>query len=115
MVVDTDKSKRFSILSRDQYIESGLVHTRNDKEIDFERVKRIQNYVNDHSYWISEITNCGLNWDHQERMKVNLSDNGEQVCKMVLLMKDHKSWTPDSNKSSLAILGSTDICLNLSL
>ena len=33
VVCDTDKSRRFAILSRDQYVKSGLVHTVNDLEI----------------------------------------------------------------------------------
>ena len=42
MVVDTDKSKRFSILSQSQYIESGNVHTSKDIEIAPHQIKKIQ-------------------------------------------------------------------------
>ena len=33
VVCDTDKSKRFSLLTRDQYIASGMKHTEKDIEI----------------------------------------------------------------------------------
>ena len=39
---------------------------------------------------------CGKNWGHENRMAKNVLDKGEQVCPMVLLIKDHKSWSPDS-------------------
>ena len=32
------------------YLESGLQHTKNDIEIEPERVKRVQNVVNDHMF-----------------------------------------------------------------
>ena len=97
MIVDTDKSKRFCALTRAQYIESGLVHTKNDLEISHDRVKKIQKNVNDHTKWLAEIFNCGANWNHSKRMNTNLSDGGEQVCNMTLLLKDHKNWSIDSS------------------
>ena len=41
------------------------------------------------------MTNCGSNWKHQDRMSKNTCDKGEQVCPMVLLIKDHKGWRPE--------------------
>ena len=84
VVTTTDKSKKFALLTRDQYIESGKAHTQKDIEISQSQVKRIQNSVNDHTYWLSEITNCGENFNHHKRMSTNLSDHGEQVCLMQL-------------------------------
>jgi len=60
-VVQTDKSKRFAILSKDQYLQSGLHHTKGHLEIEAKRVKRIQNFVNDHVFWLSIMTNMGSN------------------------------------------------------
>ena len=59
VVATTDKSKRFALLTRDQYLASGKAHTEKDIEISQSQVKRIQNCVNDHSKWLAEITNCG--------------------------------------------------------
>ena len=98
IIADTDKSKRFAALTPQQYIASGEVHTKNDIEIGAEKVKRIQNYVNDHVWWLKESSNIGSNWSHESRMTKNLKDQGEQVCLMTLLLKDHKVWTEDSGK-----------------
>ena len=99
VVGKTDKSKRFAILSRQQYLDSGRQHTQKDIEIDPDKVKRLQNYVNDHVYWLKESTNIGLNWQHSDRMTKNLIDKGEQVCQMQLLLKDHKDWSEESGKA----------------
>ena len=75
-------------------MESGLVHTRKDIEIEPRHIKKIQKTVNDHVYWLSNILQCGKNWQHSDRMAKNLKDEGEQVCQMSLLLKDHKLWSP---------------------
>ena len=97
VLAQSDKSKRFCALTRDQYLSSGLAHTKGDIELDQSQVKRIQNTVNDHTWWLSKITNIGSNWGHEKRMDKNLRDIGEQTCSMNLLIKDHKSWSPDSS------------------
>ena len=94
MIATSDKSKRFVALTRDQYIQSGLAHTKGDIKIDQTQVKRIQNTVNNHTWWLSKISNCGAIWGHEKRMNTNLNDNGEQTCSMNLLVKDHKKWRP---------------------
>ena len=98
VVADTDKSKRFCLLTREQYLQSGTQHTSKDLEIEPERVKRVQNYVNDHVNWLKACTNIGINWQHDDRMSRNLRDKGEQVCQMTLLLKDHKGWEETSGK-----------------
>ena len=96
VVSETDKSNRFALLTREQYHQSGLKHTKNDFELSECQVKRIQNSVNSHTWWFSEIFNCGSNWNHSDRMEKNLSDKGEQACAMQLLIKDHKNWHQSS-------------------
>ena len=61
IVADTDKSKRFACLTREQYVQSGLSHTANDIEITQGQVKRIQTVVNDHTWWLQNILSCGKN------------------------------------------------------
>ena len=101
VVAETDKSKRFALLTREQYLKAGLKHTQNDFELSESQVKRIQNSVNAHTKWFSEIFNCGSNWNHSDRMEKNLSDKGEQACAMQLLIKDHKKWHQSSGTPPL--------------
>ena len=97
VICETDKSKKFAGLTQQQYLESGLQHTCKDLEIEPERVKRVQNVVNDHVKWLREMTNCGSNWGHESRHAKNMTDKGEQTCQMSLLIKDHKNWSQESN------------------
>ena len=98
VIAQSDKSKRFCALTREQYINSGLAHTKGDIELDQSQVKHIQTTVNDHTWWLSKITNIGSNWGHEKRMSKNLCDKGEQTCSMNLLIKDHKkNWSPGSS------------------
>ena len=117
VVVQTDKSKRFSVMTKQQYIESGLVHTNKDIKIEPENVKRIQNVVNSHVWWLKECTNIGRNWGHEDRMSQNLLDKGEQSCMMSLLTKDHKKWSFESGEpipSRPVISGNTGLNCHLS-
>ena len=85
-------------MSRKQYIDSGMSHVAKDLQIEPHQVKKIQKSVNDHVYWAKEILQCGKNWDHFDRMSANLKDEGEQVCSMTLLVKDHKKWIPNAKE-----------------
>ena len=98
VVCDTDKSKRFAIMSMQQYLEAGLVHTKNDIEIEPHLIKKFQTCVNNHVWWAREVFNIGENWGHSDRMSANLMDKGDQTCQMTLLCKDHKNWSFESGK-----------------
>ena len=55
VITETDKSKRFSILTMKQYIESGDKHVKKDLEIQHSEIKEIQKTVNDHCTWLRSI------------------------------------------------------------
>ena len=48
VIAQTDKSSRFSVLSREQYIKSGTKHTSKDTEIDWKHIKTLQRNTNGH-------------------------------------------------------------------
>ena len=92
MITETDKSKRFSVLTREQYIDSGKKHTEKDILVNKEQIHKVQKYVNDHCDWMREIFMCGTNWNHCERVAGSMDDNSEAVAPLYLLIKDHKGW-----------------------
>ena len=49
-------------------------------------------------HW-SKILNLGAEWDQEDRSLRNLLSNGLAVCPMVVLIKNHKSWTIDSEEA----------------
>ena len=85
VITETDKSKRFCVLSGEQYKESGSKHTKKDKLIAPEDLYTIQKTVNEHSKWLSEIFGFGSNWNHQERIQLSLIENSEAVAPLYLL------------------------------
>ena len=97
VITETDKSKRFSILTKEQYRKSGLKHTSKDQEISVDKLSSIQNTVNSHCSWVSKIFGIGSNWEHTDRVASSMTENSESVAPLYLLIKDQKGWTEDSN------------------
>ena len=115
-IPSTDKSSRFAILSKEQYIESGHTHTVKDKEVKWSEIKYLQAQVNSHMWWLSAIVGYSKDTD-QKRMNRNIQGSTVEVPEMVLLIKDHKPWSPDSGKpvpSSPVVSGSRGINTHLS-
>ena len=92
-IATSDKSKRFVVLMRDQYVNSGLKHTVVDTQIEPEEVKRFQTTLNTHSKWLTKIFNICSDWGQEDRMMKNVIEGGEQTCPMTCLIKDHKGWS----------------------
>ena len=97
VITETDKSKRFSILTKEQYRKSCLKHTSKDQEISVDKLSSIQNTVNSHCSWVSKIFGIGSNWEHTDRVASSMTENSESVAPLYLLIKDQKGWTEDSN------------------
>ena len=55
VITETDKSKRFCVLTREQYLQSGHKHTLNDREITTDDLAKLQKNVNDHCHWLNKI------------------------------------------------------------
>ena len=101
VITETDKSKRFCILKKSQYVQSGSKHTQKDVKVSHEQVKTMQNLVNDHSGWLRKIFNLGAEWNHEERLASSMTDRGEVVAPLYLLVKDHKGWSYESGTPPL--------------
>ena len=87
VIATSDKSKRFVALTKEQYIQSGLAHTKGDIKIDQTQVKRIQNTVNNHTWWLSKILGNSRNAD-TTRMGKNIMETSCLIPEMSLLVKD---------------------------
>ena len=98
IVCQTDKSSRFCVMSRDDYIKAGEVHTNADREVDIEEAEEIQRILNGHMRWWSKILNLGGNWDQEDRALRNTLNNGLAICPMTIMIKDHKTWSLESGE-----------------
>ena len=55
VILPTDKSGRFSVMTTETYLKAGLVHTSKDKEMTSEEVKTNQNEINGHVSMVLKI------------------------------------------------------------
>ena len=104
LVCQTDKSGRFAILTRQQYLDAGYEHTKKDVEIEVAENEDVERTLNGHLKWFSKIVNMGEYWDQMDRNRRNLLNQGLAVCKMTLLIKDHKSWTLNATPPSRSLM-----------
>ena len=115
VITSTDKSGRIAVLTKDQFIEAGEVHTAKDQQIGWNDIKYLQGQINSHTWWISGIVGNSSKTD-PARMKRNIKGYGYQIPEMSLLVKDHKPWQEISNKPvpTRPVLSGND-CLNTHL
>ena len=97
MIVPTDKSGRFAVMTFKQYMDSGFKHTNKDEKLDWDRVKYMKNQINNHMAWVSNIISYADDTD-KDRMHKNLTVPDLELPEMNILVKDHKTWTPNSNQ-----------------
>ena len=69
VVLPTDKSGRFAIMSMKTYIEAGEVHTRGDEEIGLSELKSNQKKVNGNVSMLLKIMNVGFKCQHKGRWR----------------------------------------------
>ena len=96
-ITPTDKSGRFAILTNEQYIKSGQVHTNKDESIGWKEVNYLRNQVNNHMFWLRKIYRY-CEKTNPDRMNTNLIVADNDLPEMAILIKDHKEWSFDSNK-----------------
>ena len=115
VITSTDKSGRIAVLTKDQFIEAGEVHTAKDQQIGWNDIKYLQGQINSHTWWISGIVGNSSETD-PARMNRNIKGSGYQIPEMSLLVKDHKPWQEISNKPvpTRPVLSGND-CLNTHL
>jgi hypothetical protein len=99
IVCSTDKSGRFCVLSREDYIKAGEEHTKNDTEVDNDEAEEIQRILNGHMRWWSGMLNQSSDWNQEDRACRNLLTNGLNICPMTLMIKDHKTWSLEDGES----------------
>ena len=98
MVVPTDKSGRFAIMSWSTYMKAGEVHLEGDEEIGLDDLRTTQRQLNGHVSMLLKFFNCGSEWKHQQRLRESMLSDSLSVCPLWLLYKCHKGWTWKSGK-----------------
>ena len=115
IITTTDTSSRMAVVTREQYIKSGEVHTSKDEKLDWKKIQYIQNQVNAHTWWFSKIVGNSLNTDPARMGKI-IQELSFQIPEMSLMIKDHKQWSETDDKPipSRPVLSGNN-CLNTHL
>ena len=73
---------------------AGLLHTKNDKEVGWDEIQESQKELNGHTSMLIKCFKSGAYWKHGERVSETVMRNGQSLCPLTLLYKDHKRWIP---------------------
>ena len=73
-----------------------MSHTRGDLLVGWEQVKDSQRELNGHVSMLIKIFKIGSYWNHTLRVRESMMGEGQSLCPLTLLFKDHKGWTEGS-------------------
>ena len=90
VVFSTDKSGRFTIDKPNNYQEAIIQHTVNDNEVEEEKVKQIENKMNQHMKQFNKMFSVGTSHDHENRVEMATHSTNTPAPPMYGLRKDHK-------------------------
>ena len=79
IISQTDKSSRFAVMTKEQYLESGRVHTQKDKKILWKDVSHLQTQVNNHVWWVTQAIQYSGNKDPKRMMRNVMNHSLEEA------------------------------------
>ena len=95
VIVQTDKSSRFAVMTMEEYEEAGRKHTEKDTEVGLEFVLSNETQINGHMSMILKTFMVGKEWGHEDRTRAIKITHSLSVAPMYILFKDHKGWSVD--------------------
>ena len=97
MVLPTDKSGRFGVMSMKNYLRAGEKHTKKDEKVDMTIVTKTQHELNGNISMLIKFFKIGHLWKHGDRVRSTMINKSLAVCPMYLTYKDHKGWSGEDN------------------
>ena len=95
VVFETDKSKRFSCDSIDNYKTLGNTHVMNDELVETEMVKQFEKEINAHTGMWLRILGAGTKTGNSDRIKGSMKSKNNPPAPLAILRKDHKQSEND--------------------
>ena len=92
VIMQTDKSGRFSVDTKENYKESCKTHIENDAIVSEEEHESAQNIINAHSILWTRMLRAGKNYkEGGRRVKNNMTVRNHSLAPLYSLRKDHKN------------------------
>ena len=120
VVMETDKSRRLSIMTKENYVASTEPHTVNDPVITEEDLSSIERTLNDHTLQFTRALLISHNQGDMRRLKMAMHNEFLDPPALRAVRKDHKLVPPeqkDFGPPSILLVMETvelDSCNNLS-
>ena len=93
IILQTDKSGRFAVMSKENYLRAGNKHTSKDEEVTMNTIVRTQSELNGNISMVIKFCKMGHLWKHGDRIRSTMINKSLSVCPMYLTFKDHKGWS----------------------
>ena len=90
VIFETDKSKRFSCDTIDNYKTLGETHVTNDEVVTAKKVKQFEKEVNAHTEMWIRVLNAGKKTGNYDRIRTSMKSNNNPPAPLSILRKDHK-------------------------
>ena len=90
IILPTDKSGRFGIMSLENYLKAGWKHTIKDEEVDLNIISNTQKELNGNMSMIIKFCRMGHIWNQVDRVRSTMINGSLSLCPMYLTYKDHK-------------------------
>ena len=91
VVTLTDKSTKFCVMKREDYLALGEAHVGKDKEISREEMVKREKILNSHALSWCRMWGTGENHGHTDRVRASKVTNSGNKAELYLSYKDHKS------------------------
>ena len=95
IIVQTDKSGRFAVMSKEEYERAGRKHTDKDIEVDLNFLLENQRRINGHISMLVKTFMVGSGQKHHSRIRALRITHSLSIAPSYLLFKDHKGWSLD--------------------
>ena len=92
VISETDKSKRFSCDSIENYRTLGATHTTQDEIVTMEEVKKYEKEINAHSEMWTRILKAGTNTGNYDRIRNSMKSRNNPPAPLSIMRKDHKPY-----------------------
>ena len=90
VVLKTDKSSKFTVTNKQEYLKMGQEHVDKDKMVTRQEVIEIEETINGHSRAWAHIWGSGKDHKHFDRILTSKVSHSENVANLYLMHKDHK-------------------------
>ena len=90
VIMKTDKSGKFCVATREKYIELGMDHIKNDREISRDELRLMERHLNGHTAAWCIMFSTGEYHDHTSRIIKSKTTYSNNIANLYLMYKDHK-------------------------